>query len=223
MRRTAARCLDSQGILALAGGLALVVGLVGCGGGGGGGGVVARTADVRGRVVHDGTLTGLSGVTVEINGANVATTDGVGDFTAYDVPAGDVHFRVSKPGYDTVSEDRDLSPNAMNDLRSAPFFLPPTLLAGHGCVSGRIVDASSSAASGAGVVVTTSSSANGVTRNDGTFCVYNIPAGIGNLTATGTASQPGNAYLFGIAIPSGSELGVGTLTLSNAPPPPPFP
>ncbi len=204
--------------------VALLAGITGCGGGDGGGGVnIRRTGDVRGRVLHAGTLAPVSGATIQVNGENVATTNGLGEFEAYDVQAGDVQFRITAPGYEALTESRDLSANQMNDMRSVPFFLAPTLLAGHGSVSGRVVDGSSTAVSGATVDVTTTATAVGITRNDGNFVVYNIPAGIGNLTVTGTPSQPGNAYLYGLSVPSGSNLPVGTLTLGFTPPPPPFP
>lgn len=207
--------------------LALAVGglvaCAGCGGGGGGPGV-PRRGDVQGRVVDDGSLVGVVGASVAINGQNVATTGAGGEFSAQNVPAGDVTFQISHGSYSTLTEDRYLDPNQNTDLRSQPFFLPPALAGGEGIVSGYIRDGSGSPAAGATITVTPRSNPAlnlvGISRTDGTFRVYKVPAGIADLVAQGTGGQ---AWSFGFTVPSGSSVDVGTLTLSNSPPPPPFP
>jgi len=215
-----------RGLLAVAA-LAGLLALSGCGGGGGGGVPVTRTADVQGLVVDDGTLGPVAGAAVAINGQNIANTDGFGGFSAQGVRAGDVTFQISAAGYTTLSEQRTLTANQNNDLRGAPFFLVPALAVGQGAVAGYLRDSTGSPAGSAAITVTPRSSPStqflGTSRTDGTFRVYQVPAGIGDLTAQGTIGQPGAAWAFGFNVPDRSTVNVGTLTLSNSPPPPPFP
>lgn len=199
----------------------------GCGGGGAAGGGGQLRADVQGRVVDDGTLQPVAGASVSVGGQSVGTTNALGEFSGQDVPAGDVTFQISLGGYDTLAEQRTLTANQNNDLRSLPFYLALTLSPGQGVVTGYVEDASASAVGSATVTVTPRSNPSavcqGTSRTDGTFKVYQVLAGTADLAAQGTVSQPGQAWLNGIPVPDQSSYNVGTLTLSSGPPPPPFP
>lgn len=208
-------------VLALSGGVVLIgcsssPGADGGGGGGGGGG----TATVTGSVRHDQTLAPLNGAQVAADGQAIGTTNALGEFQGGGLTPGSVSFTISLAGFDTLVEARTIVAGA-NDIRAAPFFLRPTLLPGRGIVTGRVITSGGASVGGATVTVQTTESGVATTKTDGTFAVYNIPAGNGTLTAQGTANQPGAAGPLSVNVPSGGTFNAGLIVLSTGPPPPP--
>jgi hypothetical protein len=192
---------------------ALLIAPLGCGGGGGGGGGAASS--VSGTVRNDGTLAGVAGAAVALvsDPTKNAVTAADGTFTIADMPTGNVALTVTKAGFVATTFAEALVSGANN---VGSLYLPPTLTAGNGAVSGRVED-------GTGIVANALLSAAGVggaAKGDGTFTVYNVPAGLQTLWATSPDKNSSGSKT--VTITAGSVLSGQLVLISPGPPPPPI-
>jgi len=186
--------------------------LAGCGGGGGGNAV----ATVTGRVVDDGSLDGIASATVRVGDADRDTTGADGRFSVFGAPTGSQTLTITAAGYSTYTDGVWLieGTNALGTL-----YVPPTLQAGTGAITGTLF-LSDGTAVGGGTAQTATASA--VTRSDGTgrFTIYNVPAGTPQVNFSDPVSGE-TAWAY-VTVTAGATANVGKVTLSSGPPAPPY-
>lgn len=189
---------------------------VGCGGGDGGGGGGAAT--ITGQAVDDGSLQPVRNAVAEVGGKTSAPTAANGVFTIAGVPTGTQTVRVTAPGHDPVQRSTTLT-GGSNDV--GIYYLPPQADPGKGAITGRVVSAAGNTPLGGAII--SSGQAQAVSRSDGTgrFTLYNIPAGMVQVTFSDPASGVGTWRY--VTISAGSTpTDIGTVALSFGPPPPPL-
>ncbi|MCD6361217.1 MAG: carboxypeptidase regulatory-like domain-containing protein [Armatimonadetes bacterium] len=152
---------------------------VGCGGGGGGGGGAAQ-ATITGTVLDDASLAPIRNAQVEVNG-DITTTNAAGVFTL-DTTSGNKTIHISKAGYQILTIQRNLQ---AGDNALGTQYLQPALLAGNGAATGTVRNNGTPVA-GADVQ---SGGAQAVTKADGSFGIYNLPAGERGLLAVDPVTQ----------------------------------
>ena len=148
----------------------------GCGGGGG----TPVAATVTGTVRDDASLQPVSGAQVSASGAT-ATTNQSGRFTL-NTAAGPRTIRITKSGYQELALSRSLQAGA-NDIGTR--YLKPALQTGRGAATGTVLR------SGQGVAAARveSGGAQATTRADGSYAIYNLPAGERGLLAVDPTTQ----------------------------------
>lgn len=187
--------------------LALFPFLSGCGGGGG---APAEDATVRGTLRHDGTLEPVAGATVAVAG-NAATSNASGGFSVA-APSGQQTITITASGYEQLVVNATLT-SGVNNLGTR--YLRPTLQAGRGAVRGTVRN-NGSTVGGADL---RSGGVQATAKADGSYAMYNLPAGERAITAispSGTAT--GSAVT---TVQAGQTVTGVTISLALTPPDPP--
>lgn len=185
----------------------LTVGLVGCGGGGGGDNLIT----VTGRVIDDGTLVGVVGARVVGPGGVQVTTTADGLFTF--------------PGLsNSVASLTIVASNYLNAVVTVPVGtgdrgvgvvnLQPAPVAGAGNITGVVLEAGSPVAD----AVLQAAGHQAVSKTDGTFTIYNVPAGLQTLLARSASGLKAASQT--VSVPDGSSVST-TVRLTSSPPDPP--
>lgn len=204
--RTAVLMVSLVGIMGLA---------VGCGGGNGGGGG-GGAATLTGQALDDGSLQALGNAVAQVGSKTSNPTVANGVFTIAGVPTGTQVVTVTAPGHESVQRSVVLTKGA-NDV--GIWYLPAQVASGKGAITGRVFLGSSPV----GGAVISSGQVSAVSRSDGSgrFTLYNIPAGVAQITFSDAASGAGTWR--NITVTAGpTPADIGTVTLSYGPPPPPI-
>ncbi|MBM3499294.1 MAG: carboxypeptidase-like regulatory domain-containing protein [Armatimonadetes bacterium] len=189
---------------------ALGLGLAGCGGGG-----EAALALVTGQVVDDGSLQGIANATVRI-GAARDDTAADGTFIINDAPTGTQTLSITAAGHEAYQQGVSLA-GGTNTL--GLLYLPPTLAAGTGAITGTLVLSNGSRVED-GVVRSGAVSARSRSDGTGRFTLYSVPPGTPQVTFIDPVSGE-SAWRY-ITVTAGGLADVGQVRLSSGPPPPPL-
>jgi hypothetical protein len=191
----------------------------GCGGGDGGGGGGGGAATLTGQAVDDGSQQPLRNAVAQVGARTSDPTTANGVFMIAGVPTGAQTLTVTAAGHQAAQRSVALVKGA-NDV--GIWYLPPQMDAGKGAITGRVVLASGNTPVGGAVIQ--SGQAMAVSRSDGTgrFTLYNIPAGMAQITFSDAASGAGTWRYLNVSAGS-TPADIGTVTLSFGPPPPPIP
>lgn len=188
-------------VIALTISVALVAG---CGGG------RSATSTLSGTVVDAGTLQPIAGAFVVGGGLN-ATTDADGDFFCDGISPGASSVTVAATGY--VNQVVDV-PAGGGDKTVGIVYMVPAPVNGAGDVTGVITEGGVGAA---GAAITSAGHA-AKSRSDGTYTLYNVPAGfqtIKAINAAGTLAGSKNVSV------NSSATVTADIPLTQAPPPAP--
>lgn len=203
----------ARALIAIILGLGLTV-MGGCGGGGGAPGPgPGGNATISGVVRDAGTRVGVVAATVQI-GSNSTFSGANGAFTLTDVPTGSQVLVAGAAGFKTATLSVNLVRGANN---IGDILLDPSLVPGRGAVTGV------ARAAGAPVVGATAAIAGltALSGLDGTFTLFNVPAGTYTLTLT-SSDGSSQATRSPVVVTAGQTTNVGTIELGSGPPPPPF-
>ena len=187
--------------------LGFLLGLSGCGSGGGGTGTT-----LHGKLLDDGTLTGIAGATVVAPGGQGITANADGSFTLGNLAQMPDSLTATAPGYQTLSVT--VTEEAKKKGTVGALYLKPARVAGTGNISGIVTQAGLPA-------VGTSVRAGGklaVTKADGTYTVHNVPMGSQAVAATSANGSAGATS--SVTVISQTTVTVN-LALSTQPPLPP--
>lgn len=207
------RATDFLTRLALVSVLAVAIALAGCGGGGDSSGNGGGTITVSGHVVDDGSLTFVQGARVVASTGQETTTDASGSFDLTGLPDSVSSVTVTKSGYTSTA----VAVSAGSGDRSVGIvYLPPALLAGNGKVTGLVT----SAGSGVGGAVITAVGASATSHSDGTFTLYNVPAGACTVSARSADGLSGGSA--NTTVVAGTSVSVSIALTTQPPPPPPI-
>ncbi len=175
----------------------------GCGGSG------AASAKLQGTVLDDATLEPIAGAGISI-GASRARTDDDGRFSIATGEGGRL-LAIDAGGYEEKLVNVEIAPG-VNDTGN--LYLLPLLEGGKGGVRGRVLDLF-----GVAVAAATISCGNqaATSRGDGSFALYNIPAG----TQTILALRDQDAGWANTVVVPGEFSSHVIINLGAAPPEPP--
>ena len=204
--------------------LLVAVAMVGCAGGGlnmagggnnnGGGGNPGPGSlhlSVSGTLVDDGTRTALAGAIAAAQGQTVFTaTDGA--FVLNNLATNPVELTLSANGYLTINTSVTVAGDSLN---VGTVGLIPAHVPGTGDATGTVL-LNGAAASGATISVLPRLAR---TVPQGTFTIYNLPAG--TLTLTVTSADRTASALQQVTIVADDTVSAGTISLSTGPPAPP--
>jgi acid phosphatase len=171
---------------------------------------------ITGKVTNSSTGAALVGATVSYNGGST-TSDGSGNYTLSNVPAGNVAVTASMSGFASQTATVSVTAGATSTQN---FALAPSA-GGSGSISGRITNASI----GIPISGATISFSGGSTTSDsnGNYSFSNVAAGTYSLTATHTGYVrqtqsatvvSGSATILNFGLATGGKV-AGTVTSSN--------
>lgn len=187
--------------------VALVVTISGCGGGGAGG-----DSSISGYVRDAGSLQPIQNAQVS-GGGRTVSTDATGFFLLDPAPSNAVMLAVTAPGY--LSQTYQAP--AGNTLRylPTPVYLVPAPVDNTGNISGVITQAGQ-LQSGAQV---NAGGRQAISRNDGTYFLYNVPQGFQTVFATSADGLTGGSANTTVITHATAFVNI---QLSTQPPPPPI-
>ncbi len=179
--------------------------LSGCGGG------TEALLRLLGLVVDDGSLQPIPGARIVASNGVEAITGADGSFDAAGFPASGT-VTITATGYQNTT----VAINTQNnELDLGKVYLVPAALAGTGTVSGIVTTAGGATAPGASI---RASDREATSRADGSYRLYNVPAGFQTLFAA--SADRGTSGTVNVTVLSNFET-IANIRLSIQPPLPP--